>query len=32
LRQIEPLGRAAETAGFDDGVKAAQLMTFNLHK
>ena len=32
LRQIQPLRRTAETAGFDDGVKATQLVTFNLHR
>ncbi len=31
LREIQPLGRAAETAGFDDRVKATQFITFNLH-
>ena len=31
LREIQPLGRTAETAGFEYSVKAAQLMTFNLH-
>jgi hypothetical protein len=31
LREIQPLGRTAEAAGFDHRVKATQLVTFNLH-
>src|SRR6202012_1016844 len=31
LRKIQPLCSAAETAGLDDRVKAAQLIAFNLH-